>query len=177
MKRYSLCAGHYQRMRMGKSLTGPLRSNLRNAPLAERFWLRVDRGDDEGCWLWTGYVQANGYGKFTVSETGRCWAAHRLSWFLTHGAEPTHELDHLCMVKRCVNPAHLEDVPHPENQRRSWASPTHKRPAVESSDQCRHGHTYTAENTYRPPHGGYRQCRQCRSTAMRRRGLRRLALG
>lgn len=80
-----------------------------------RFWSKV-AVDDSGCWIWTaGKVQ--GYGKLKVS--GRHWRAHRYSWEMLVGPIPDGlELDHLCRVIACVNPAHLEPVTHRENLRR-----------------------------------------------------------
>lgn len=59
-------------------------------------------------------------------------------------------LDHLCSVKRCVNPAHLEPVTSKENARRYF----------NSLSTCVNGHPWTDENTYRRP-TGRRDCRAC----------------
>ena len=70
----------------------------------ERFWPKVDKTD--GCWLWTACVNNHGYGKFGMN--GKVVYAHRFSWQLVNGSIPSGlQLDHLCWVKRCVNPAHL----------------------------------------------------------------------
>ena len=64
------------------------------------------------------------------------------------------ELDHLCKVRHCVNPEHLESVAHAENVRRgnggqNWAAKTH----------CPQGHPYDEENTR--VISGRRVCRTC----------------
>jgi hypothetical protein len=42
--------------------------------------------------------------------------AHRFAYELLVGPIPEDlELDHLCRVRHCVNPAHLEPVTHLEN--------------------------------------------------------------
>lgn len=66
---------------------------------------------------------------------------------------------HLCRVRHCVNPAHLEVVTHLENMRRGVA------PTMLSklSGKCFKGHAMTPENTYVKPKSGYRQCRVCLS--------------
>jgi len=92
-------------------------------PLADRFWSKVDRSGGPGsCWLWTASL-VKGYGQmYVATPDGRFGvrSAHRLAYELTHGpAAEGLELDHLCRVRRCVNPAHLEPVLHRENMERS----------------------------------------------------------
>lgn len=91
-----------------------------------RFWAYVDKLGPIGryrpelgpCWLWTSTLTDDGYSK--VSWNGRQRSAHRLSYELRHGAIPKGlEIDHLCMVRHCVNPAHLEAVTKAENNRRA----------------------------------------------------------
>ena len=70
-----------------------------------------------GCWLWTGCL-CKGYGNFSLNGTAHY--AHRWLWEYVNGPVPAGlELDHLCGVKNCVNPAHLEAVTHAENMRRA----------------------------------------------------------
>lgn len=59
----------------------------------------------------------NGYGSVSVNR--RPYRAHRFYWEQVNGPLPKGlELDHLCRVRQCVNPAHLEAVTHPENVQR-----------------------------------------------------------
>jgi len=106
--------------------------------------------DHNGCWLWTGAVSAKGYGRLKVGT--RTVPAHRACYELLAGPIPKErpQLDHLCAVKRCVNPEHLEPVTNAENSRRRSARITH----------CPHGHEYTPENTIRWA-DGKRRCRTC----------------
>lgn len=115
----------------------------------ERFLSKVDKVDG-GCWLWTGTRGAAGYGKFYVVN-GRMMVAHR--WAYERWVGPVPEglfVDHLCGVRRCVNPEHLEAVTHAENVRRAWAKRTH----------CRNGHPITEDST-RIDSKGRRTCRTC----------------
>jgi HNH endonuclease len=81
-----------------------------------RFWELVSPEPTSGCWLWTGKTW-NGYGKFIVG--GRTMAAHRYAYELFSGPIPDGlELDHVCRVRSCVNPAHLEACTHRENTNR-----------------------------------------------------------
>lgn len=84
------------------------------------------------CHLWTMSVTTSGYGKIKYNK--KTVGAHILAWWLATGAWPTEELDHLChtldpeciggidcMHRRCINPAHLEEVSKVENIRRRSA--------------------------------------------------------
>jgi hypothetical protein len=118
-----------------------------------RFWKKVDK--TKGCWLWTGATNSDGYGKITIQpRTGI--PAHRVAYELFVGPIPAGlQIDHLCRVRNCVNPAHLEPVTPAENMARSVAART----------TCKRGHEFTAENTYsrRNAKGGIsRTCKTCR---------------
>lgn len=117
------------------------------------FWNRVDKSDD--CWLWMGSRTSSGYGRWWISE--RRWVrAHRVAYELAKGPIPSGlEIDHLCRVRHCVNPAHLEAVSHKENVLRGEGDYNARK------TQCKNGHEFTAENTYVRPTGG-RACRTCR---------------
>ena len=92
-----------------------------------RFWAHVEKTDT--CWLWTaaqtqpGWGHIGGYGIFGVYEpTKRKVKAHRFAFELSRGAIPTGlDLDHICSIRNCVNPAHLEPVTRSENVRRGHA--------------------------------------------------------
>jgi hypothetical protein len=75
-----------------------------------------------GCWLWLGPVANSGYG--VVRVDGSSTTAHRLMYLLHGGQIPFgHQLDHLCGIKLCVNPQHLEPVTAAENRRRARSHP------------------------------------------------------
>jgi len=79
-----------------------------------RFWARVDKAAPGGCWIWTGAVEGKGYGAPSINGVKR--PAHRLAYEDLVGPVPEGlHLDHLCRVRRCVNPAHLEPVTSREN--------------------------------------------------------------
>jgi hypothetical protein len=110
-----------------------------------------------GCWLWTGKTGNGGYGRFRFNDRGSM-GAHRFLWISVIGPiAPGLQLDHLCRVRHCVNPAHLEPVTAKENQRRGTAA---ERNRMRRRPQCMYGHSYTVENTgytWR----GKRYCKQC----------------
>lgn len=95
---------------------GPLDGRVTATPVLDRLMARVEVGED--CWVWTGQLNNKGYGLASVRNRKR--AAHLVLWELLVGPVPPGlELDHLCRVRRCVNPDHLEPVTRSENQRRA----------------------------------------------------------
>lgn len=74
-------------------------------PAAIRFWRFVER--TETCWIWTGAMAPQGYGKFS-SDARQCVGAHRYSWVLHYGpVPPGHYVSQSCGVRACVRPDHL----------------------------------------------------------------------
>jgi hypothetical protein len=121
--------------------------------------LEEDRGYTTPCWVWQLAKHHKGYG-FAWYQ-GKHLLAHQFSYRVLRGEVPEGlQLDHLCRVRLCVNPDHLEPVTGKENMRRgSQAMATH----------CRNGHERTEENIYTDPRGR-RDCHACRRD--RRRGFR-----
>jgi len=86
-------------------------------PLVKRLMRFVTADPRTTCWCWTGHLDPGGYGVFWVA--GRHCGAHRVAYELFRGSIPEGlEIDHLCRVRHCVSPWHLELVTHAENVRR-----------------------------------------------------------
>src|SRR6266850_8435097 len=121
--------------------------------ILERFMEKVTI-DISGCWLWQGAKHPKGYGSFHAGPKQHGAGAHRVAWELCRGPIPEGlTIDHLCKVKHCVNPAHLEPVTARENTLRS------DNPAMQNAraTHCVDGHEWTAENTLRQgPQGQWR---------------------
>lgn len=122
------------------------------------FWAKVQFTGF--CWLWTGSSR-DGYGQ--VKRFRRLHQAHRFAYELLVGQIPDGlELDHLCRIRACVNPDHLDPVTHPENY---WRSPI----VCGQRDRCPRGHLYSGDNLYVLPGSGGRVCRECTRAGARRR--------
>lgn len=124
----------------------------KRVPLVDRIWSKVEKSD--GCWLWTGMTRADGYGLIWGDGRPRpLLRAHRVVYELLVGPIPADtELDHLCRVKRCVRPDHLEAVDHRLNVMRG-VGPTAVNAAKETCDA---GHPLTVVASR-----GDRGCRIC----------------
>lgn len=72
----------------------------------QKFLDKVSPEPNSGCWLWSGGVQAHGYGKIKVH--GRYRLAHRVSHeIFVHPVPDGMCVCHACDVTCCVNPSHL----------------------------------------------------------------------
>ena len=113
-----LCRKHYMRLRQSGTLLDP----VKRTPL-QRFWAFVDfTSSPIGCWLWTGGIDDHGYGQFGLTPKKNV-KAHKFSAdYLSGPCPPGMQRDHLCLVKRCVNPKHLECVTQQINQQRAAAA-------------------------------------------------------
>ena len=116
----------------------------------------------------------DGYGGFYMRREPdgvfRLKRAHKMMYEHVNGPVPEGlELDHLCHVRHCVNPAHLEAVTHAENVKRGEAG-------LHNPDKthCPNGHAYTAENTLiiNDPRGAHRRCKKCHADYERKRRQR-----
>lgn len=127
---------------------------IRSPSVVSRFMSKVDKVSS-GCWIWArGFKNNDGYGVFAPHKTMR--SAHRVSWVMHRGPIPDNlEVNHLCEVKACVNPDHLELTTHSKNMR--YGNNHLARQARQT--HCHRGHEFTPENTrlYR----GSRFCRTC----------------
>jgi len=106
--------------------------------------------DGNGCWVWQGRLNQNGYG--TMGFRAASWLVHRVTYEVLAGHIPEGlVLDHLCRNRACCNPDHLEPVTVAENNRRG---------AGVSKTHCKNGHPLFGENLRITSKGG-RSCRIC----------------
>jgi hypothetical protein len=147
--------------------------------LEERFWTKVDKKPNDpfwvGCWEWTAAIVGPkpGYGVINCRENKKTnlKLAHRLSYECANRSIPEgYDIDHLCRNSRCVNPGHLEAVPHRENLQRG------RNGQLKLGKHCKHGHEWDGFTV--SGRGGRRQrrCRQCHNELTLRGYHRRKAL-
>ena len=116
---------------------------------------KIVQTPESGCWLWIGAVNHKDYGCLHVN--GRTMVAHRFIYTSLIGPIPNGlQLDHLCRVRSCVNPHHLEPVTCRENVMRGQGV------AVIHSQKthCFRGHLLSGDNLVLI-RGQYRNCKVC----------------
>lgn len=112
------------------------------------------------CWEWTAAKSKKGYAEFyTMFSDGiiRTHSAHRSIYEIFVSTIPSElECDHLCRVRHCVNPAHMEPVTPRENFLRGQ-SPS----AINArKTHCIRGHELLGNNLM-PTRRAERTCRIC----------------
>lgn len=117
-----------------------------------KFLRFVREHPDGGCWLYEGYRRRDGYAQ--AWWDGRQQYLHRAMYEHLVGPIPDGlTLDHLCRVRNCVNPSHLDPVSAAENTRRGI--PRNSRKSV-----CPKGHEYDVQSSRA------RFCRKCRGETL-----------
>lgn len=119
----------------------------------ELFLSHVEMVTESGCWLWTASMSKTGYGVFW--NRGKHIRAHRYAYIVYRGEIPEGmSLDHLCRVRCCVNPWHLEPVTHLVNMQRGWMA---------NKPNCKMGHPLSGDNLLNDKR--QRTCRICHRVA------------
>ena len=122
----------------------------------------------ETCWLWTGARNRDGYGLF------RGKLAHRITFIEAKGPYPKGLVtDHLCRVRHCVNPDHLEAVTPKENVRRGDV-PMLMRMKHVTTIHCPQGHLKSVDNVYLETNPDGHVRRHCKACVKERRRLQYL---
>jgi hypothetical protein len=115
----------------------------------------------DGCWIWTGPISHEGYGRASRGGRNTRVPAHRFVWSLLCRSPAGDHLHHVCPNRACVNPGHLRPVSASE----------HRLEHVAMHTVCRNGHAYDEANTYLWSGEKYtfRRCRACHRNAELRR--------
>jgi hypothetical protein len=133
--------------------------------IRRRFFDLISPEPNSGCWLWMGTLNNYGYGRFGNEQ------AHVVSLRYAGNEVPLGlEPDHLCRVRCCVNPLHLEPVTHRVNMLRGNTVA-----AISARNMnCPKGHPLTKAH-FRTRKPGYhrRICRICKAEADRHYYLRK----
>ena len=111
------------------------------------------------CMIWGMSLYTGGYGQITVE--GRKTSAHIVAFKMVRGpVSDGLQLDHLCRVRACFCPAHLESVTQRENIIRGVGieNAAIKRRSI---THCPQGHPYSPENIQMKNRSRSRGCREC----------------
>lgn len=121
--------------------------------LEDRFYEKTELID--GCLLWTGAKDKNGYGRFNYN--GENIPAYRLAWFFMFEEWP-FQLNHKCENPPCIRTFHLENVTNKEHADFTFRQYAHHK--------CPKGH----DKVFYPSKGKYGRwdCRICNINRMRR---------
>jgi hypothetical protein len=99
--------------------------------------------NENGCWEFTGRINKKGYGRFSLN--GKVTLAHTASYRIHKGViKNGYTVDHLCRNRKCVNPDHLEAVPHRVNLERGNTSTAYSKIRT----HCKNGHLLNAQNIF-----------------------------
>lgn len=121
---------------------------------------KIEPEPNSGCWLWSGYVNDQGYGYICRNRKPRLISAHRSSYELFVGEIPKDkEIDHRCRVRSCVNPGHLMAVTRRENLMAPGSLAIVKRQAEQAL--CIRGHALNLRRN------GRRYCVACHNAQRR----------
>ena len=81
-----------------------------------RFVSHIEPGEN-GCWLWNGYIDKDGYGRWWLNRR-KFMPAHRFSYYAYYKTDIKGKvIRHICDNTRCVNPLHLRLGDHEDNVR------------------------------------------------------------
>lgn len=81
----------------------------------EKWLMERRRVDSDGCWIYMGSVNGDGYG---VIGLGKNYVVHRVAWELWVDEIPEgHHVHHTCENPSCFNPDHLETKTPGDHQR------------------------------------------------------------
>jgi hypothetical protein len=142
-KPYRFLPGHHRKLQLGQE------------------WYEAPGPLPTPCHIWKGKPEGQGYG--VITRGGVTHKAHRWRYLREVGPIPDgYTLDHLCRVKLCTNPEHMEPVSHRTNVLRG-VGPT---AANAAKTHCKHGHPLSGENL-RINAKGQRICRECERRATR----------
>lgn len=148
--------------------TSPINVAEAEAAMARAWATRKVAAGVNGCHIWVGSRDRDGYGRVWCGNAVR--RAHRVAWVAFHGRDipAGMTLDHLCRVRSCLSPLHLEVVSNRENNLRGESPAA----ANARATRCPRGHLLGDGNVHPSEVAlGRRSCRACDRLAARRRHI------
>lgn len=129
-------------------------------PDYDRHWIARHKArckvDANGCWIWTGFIHAKGYGGTSYRNKGE--KVHRAMYQAYYSVKlsPGQFVCHTCDVRACCNPGHLWLGDASSNNTDASRKGRHYEG---KKTECERGHPFTPENTYMK--NGSRACKAC----------------
>lgn len=158
----------------------PQTAFIPGAPTAFNFRIAIPtpRPGPDACWLMR-TKRPDGYATYGDRTNPLCLGeiyAHRIAWRITNAGQEIpkgHELDHLCRVRNCINPRHLELVTHAVNIQRGLSGQPrgHSWRIHPPEGNCTHGHPWV-DNAKRTSQGRF-VCIACARIASTRHDRKR----
>lgn len=151
-----------------------IRPPMTREQVIERIDENVYKDPISGCWVYTRSLTPTGYPMACFTAYPHLVNYYRVAYTMYRGEIPEgYELDHLCRVRCCVNPWHLEAVTHAENMRRAqYPKETHRNGR---KTHCKRGHLFDELNTMLTMGSDGRLHRQCRTCVYTKNKVRYLA--
>lgn len=115
---------------------------------------KIELVPESGCWIWVASCHPDGYGKVYYDKK-TCYAHRVVYALLRHPIQENLQIDHLCRVRCCVNPNHLEPVTAEVNRLRGYSMSV----LNSRKTSCSQGHPLFGENLIVLPKE--RKCRAC----------------
>ena len=131
--------------------------------VASRRWSERIQPSDDGCVLYVWPLQDDGYGTIGIGRA--MYRAHRVAMVAHLGVDiaPGLQVDHLCRVRNCVEPSHLEVVEQSVNLARGFSPPA----LNARKTHCPRGHLLAGDNLRTDQGPGKRGCRTCKTEQAR----------
>ena len=125
-----------------ESVMGCIEAKHENTPFTiQRALDRIMPIPESGCWIWLGSCAQSGYAHVKIDHKTRY--IHRIIYEHFKGPiSPGLTIDHLCRVRCCINPDHLEQVTRGQNVLRGESTSAKNR----RKTHCIHGHELCGAN-------------------------------
>lgn len=141
----SYCNGHYRQWKCGIPLH-ELASANRGLTTVQR--IDAYSATEGDCQVWTGYRDALGYGRITLTEDGgkRTRLVHRLNFTIRVGPIPRGmDIDHMCHNPSCIKPSHLQVVDRRRNAENRAGAQRNSRSGVRGVTWHRYTNSWRAQ--------------------------------